>query len=152
MGSPHWFPRKCLPHTPVWKSIVCLSVVLSNKNGIENSMKENNSYFSLECNCTNAFPWNDYSMSVCRSVLCILILSCRILKYILKGWDWINLIICIASSRAFIRETGFFFSTSAWQWRRWWKLTQFGTAAIHAKVPAVLHTIAFAPSVHKSTQ
>lgn len=45
---------------------------LPRKTGMKPSRKGNNSYFSLEFNLINAFPWNNHSISVFMFMFCFM--------------------------------------------------------------------------------
>ena len=75
--------RKYLPNTQVRITMICLSVIHSNKNGLPWKKQ----WAQSQLNCTNTFfSWDKYHTSVCnRNAFCILLtLSHRKLKYNLK--------------------------------------------------------------------
>lgn len=86
-GLLHYFSRKCLPNTQVWIAIICLSIVLSNKNGV--SWKKWPIQLTIQT-CIQMLllrvPLNTILQYEASTSCILLILTQKILKrWILKG-------------------------------------------------------------------
>lgn len=100
------FSRKRLPGPQVWITIVFLSVLLSNKNGV---LFKSAGWAWNSNSHTRAFLVDNHLL--CNAAECFAhfpFCHTELKRCVLKNWDLIRLIIFSASSRTFLGKAGFF--------------------------------------------